>query len=95
MIWKILAVLLGIWLFFKWFGKRIFLYLLSKLVQRLEQQTLRDMRYFEKMYDEHARQAYHLNDDFSVIIPEKKSPINRNIGKKEIQDIDFEEIPNK
>ncbi len=92
MIWKIFLFFLAIWLFFKIFGKRIFLYLFKKMVQKLEQQTLKDMRHFQNLYDEKARQSYPLNDEYSVIVPE-----HFETGKKKknitIEEVEFEEIP--
>lgn len=92
MIWKILAILLGIWLFFKLFGKRIFLYLLKKMVQKLEQQTLKDMKHFQNLYDEKVRQSYHLNDEFSIIIPDEKFQSGKKRHTKVIEEVEFEEV---
>jgi hypothetical protein len=90
MIWKILVVLVFIWLFFKLFGNKILLYLLKKIVKNLEQKTLKDLKYFENMYDEKARNVYPLNEDFSIIIPENHYSAK---GKKRIiEEVEFEEV---
>ncbi len=92
MIWKIIVFFLVIWLFFKIFGKRILLYFVKKIVKKLEQQTLKDMKHFQNLYDEKARQSFHLNDEYSVIVPE-----HFENGKKKkniiIEEVEFEEIP--
>ncbi len=91
MIWKILVVFLLIWLFFKLFGKRIFFYLLKKLIKKLEAQTLKDMKNFQNMYDKKAKYTYHLNDEFSIIIPESYQSSNKK-RKAIIEDVHFEEL---
>ncbi len=92
MIVKILIGLFCLWLFFKLFGKRILLYLIKKIVQKLEQQTLKDMKHFHNLYDENARQSYPLNNEYSVIVPEPCQKSRRK--EKVIEDVEFTEIPN-
>lgn len=92
MIEKILIFIFVTWLFFKLFGKRILLYLVKKLVQKLEQQTLKDMKHFQNLYDDKARYSYPLNEDFTVIIPENYSYEKRN-KKIVIEEVEFEEYP--
>lgn len=91
MILKIVVVFFLLWLFFKIFGRRILLYLVKRMVQKLEQQTLKDMKHFQNLYDEKAKHSYPLNDDFFIIIPERLGS-ERN-QRHAIEDIEFEDLP--
>ena len=91
MFWKIVFILFAIWLFFNFFGKRILLYFILRWIKKLEQQTLKDMKHFENKYDAHAKNKFHLNEEFTVIIPENPNGNHKN-KLKVIEDVEFEEI---
>lgn len=61
------------------------------MVQKLEQQTLKDMRHFQNLYDEKARHSYPLNDEFFIIIPEQVSSEKKK--RYIIEDVEFEDLP--
>lgn len=89
--WKILLLLIGIWLIFKIFGRYIFLYLVKKIIKRLEDQTLESMRYHQNMYNDEQNQSFHHKSGFKIITPNKEHKSTK-IFRKNIEEVICEEV---
>lgn len=88
---KIILFIIGIWLIFKLFGRYIFLFIVKRLVKRLEDQTLKSMRYHQRMYNDEHKHSFHHESGFKVIVPNKENNYSK-IFKREVEEVGYEEM---